>query len=107
MKPLNKTLQLGVLTKADAVEKGDESMWMDIIQGKKNKLKNGYYVTKQPGPNELAKKPSFEESRRQEQEFFTMTEPWKSSDAQVKFRTGVPKLTTELSKLLSHLILQT
>lgn len=70
-------------------------------------LKKGYYITKQPGPNELVKRNSFEESRRQEKEFFASTESWKSSTAYIKSRTGIPKLTAELSRLLSQLIMHT
>ena len=80
---------------------------MEVLEGKRHMLKKGYYVTKQPGPNDLAKKSSFEDSRRQEQEFFATTEPWKSSSEKIKSRTGIPKLTAELSKLLSNLIMQT
>ncbi|KAF8486541.1 P-loop containing nucleoside triphosphate hydrolase protein [Gautieria morchelliformis] len=98
---------IGVLTKADAIVSGEESTWMDVLLGRRHALKKGYYVTKQPGPEDLKKKLSFEDSRRREQEFFATTEPWKSSAEQVKSRIGIPKLTAELSRLLSNLIMQT
>jgi len=97
----------GILTKADTIQLGEESTWIEVLEGKRHLLKKGYFVTKQPGPNDLLKKNSFEESRRQEQEFFATTEPWKSSTEQIKYRTGIPKLTAELSRLLSLLIMQT
>lgn len=80
---------------------------MEVLEGRRHILKKGYYVTKQPGPNDLIKKNSFEESRRQEQEFFATVEPWKSSTEKIKSRTGIPKVTAELSSLLSNLITQT
>jgi Dynamin central region len=80
---------------------------MEVLLGRRHALKKGYYVTKQPGPDDLTKKLSFEESRRREQEFFATTEPWKSSPEQVQSRIGIPKLTAELSRLLSNLIMQT
>jgi Dynamin central region len=80
---------------------------MDVLRGRRHVLKRGYYVTKQPGPDELTKKLSFEDSRRMEQEFFATTEPWRSGTVEVKSRIGIPKLTTELSRLLSNLIMQT
>jgi hypothetical protein len=97
----------GVLTKADAVLAGEEPAWLEVLEGKRHLLKHGYYVTKQPGPDELSKKPSFKDTRDQERRFFAATEPWKSTSAHIKSRTGIPNLTIELSKLLSHLIMQT
>ncbi|KAF8503172.1 P-loop containing nucleoside triphosphate hydrolase protein [Gautieria morchelliformis] len=87
--------------RADTIQSGEESTWMDVLRGRRHVLKRGYYVTKQPGPDELTKKVSFEDSRRNEQDFFAKTEPWKSSTVEVKSRIGIPRLTAELSRLLN------
>ena len=97
----------GVLTKADTVLSGEETAWLQVLEGERHPLKHGYYVTRQPGPDDLPKKLSFEKAREQEHFFFTHTDPWKSAPTHIKSRTGIRNLTNELSKLLSRLIMHT
>ena len=86
---------------------GEEAAWLQVLEGERHPLKHGYYVTKQPGPDDLSKKLSFEEARERERAFFALTDPWKSASSRIKSRTGIQNLTKELSKLLSRLIMHT
>ncbi|KAF8519778.1 P-loop containing nucleoside triphosphate hydrolase protein [Hysterangium stoloniferum] len=95
---------IGVLTKPDAISALETQDWLEIIEGKKHPLKNGYYVTKQPSPEQLALNPSFKEARTQEEVYFATEEPWVSSSSHIKERIGIRKLTNALSLLLSKLI---
>ena len=92
--------------KTDAVLPGEEPAWLQVLEGERHQLKHGYYVTKQPGPDDLSKKLSFHEARERERAFFAEVDPWKSTSSRIQSRAGIPNLTKELSKLLSRLIMQ-
>lgn len=96
-----------MLTKADAILPGEESNWLQVLEGDRHALKYGYYVTKQPGPEELVERLTHREARQRENAFFSTTPVWQSSSSRVKSRTGIPNLTSELSRLLSQLIAKT
>ncbi|KAG8903486.1 hypothetical protein FRB99_003229 [Tulasnella sp. 403] len=96
---------IGVLTKPDTLQSGEEQMWLNVLEGRRHPLLHGYYMTKQPATKELSEKLSFEEARRREQEFFETTPIWANSTA--SNRLGTPNLTKNLSRLLSGLIDQT
>ena len=98
----------GVLTKPDTLQAGEHAAWLDVLKGRRHPLHHGYYVTKQPNIEELAKKLSYEEARSNETMFFASTTPWNLlADATLRGRMGVPNLTRELSRLLSRLIEKT
>lgn len=101
------TFTLGVLTKPDTLQSGEEQAWLDVLDGKRHILKHGYYVTKQPAVADLVKKLDHEEVREMEQDFFATTPPWSSVAVTIRNRMGVTNLTKELSRLLSQLIEQT
>jgi len=93
--------------KADAVLPGEGPAWLQVLEGQHHPLKHGYYVMKQPGPDDLSKWLSFKEAREWKCSFFADTDPWKSTSTHIKAWTGIPNLTKELSRLLSLLIMQT
>ncbi len=100
---------LGVLTKPDTLQEGEEDNWLEILGakgalGSKYKLNNGYFVTKQPALAELKVKLDHSEAREREKVFFQTVSPWKDLPKRFRDRMGVPNLTMELSRLLSQLI---
>jgi hypothetical protein len=96
---------IGVLTKPDTLQEGEHKTWLDVLEGYRHPLKHGYFVTKQPGPTDLEKGTTFDKARKEEKAFFEKGF-WASANvaAKTKTRMGIPKLTAELSKLLSGLI---
>ncbi|KAH8091801.1 P-loop containing nucleoside triphosphate hydrolase protein [Cristinia sonorae] len=93
---------LGVLTKADLVQRGEYASWFRIIDGKDHPLKLGYFVTKQQSPEELEEGITFDAARLREATFFDNA-PW-NGRRDLRVRYGTPNLTKELSKLLGVLI---
>ena len=59
---------LGILPKPDLVDKGAEQDIIDLVQGRKKKLKLGYYVVRNRGKKE--RNSSSAERNRIESEFF-------------------------------------
>lgn len=86
---------------------GEHEAWLDVLAGKNHKLTHGYYVTKQPATQELSQKPDHATARENEKNFFATDSHWQNVSRDIRNRTGVPKLTSELSRLLSQLIEQT
>jgi len=91
---------LGVLTKPDLVDKGAEQDIMDLVQGKRNKLKLGYCVVRNRG--QLDRAASSAERHKREIDFFK-TQPWSSLGAD---RVGISALYPRLRDLLSRLTRQ-
>ncbi|KAI0078419.1 hypothetical protein K474DRAFT_1744981 [Panus rudis PR-1116 ss-1] len=96
---------IGVLTKPDLIQYGEENAWVAILEGRRHFLKHGYFVTKQPSPKELEELITFPEARAREQYFFANESPWKGL-ASLRDRMGTPNLTKELSRLLGAVINQ-
>ena len=65
-----------MLTKPDRLEKGAEGKKLDVLMGRAFVLKMGYWVVRNRTPDELLRNVTFEESRRNEREFFASTSPW-------------------------------
>ena len=86
---------LGILTKPDLVDKGAEPDIMDLVRGRRNKLKLGYCVVRNRGQQDRAIPSS--ERHRMETEFFEK-EPWSSLERE---RVGVAALSPRLRDLLS------
>uniref|UniRef100_A0A6A7G6G3 Uncharacterized protein n=1 Tax=Hirondellea gigas TaxID=1518452 RepID=A0A6A7G6G3_9CRUS len=97
---------VGVLTKPDVIESGCYEKWLNILTGKRHGLRLGWFIVKNPSKLELAAKPSFEESRREEQRYFSQTYPWNEVDPALQQRIGCPSLLRALGKLLQHTIVE-
>jgi Dynamin central region len=80
-----------------ATDLGD---WIEILSGEKERLRHGYFVTKQP---DLKSNLSFDEARAQETDFLSKA-PWSELRSQLRSRVGTRHLTQALSRLLSDLI---
>jgi len=93
---------IGVLTKPDALQRGEEPAWVEVIRGRRHILTHGYFVTKQPDIHELTEKLSWEEARKRERSFFDRNDVWTRAGA--ADRLGTANLTEKLSSLLSMLI---
>jgi len=96
---------IGVLTKPDTIQKGEEHAWLGILEGRSHQLKHGYFVTKQRSPEQLEQGMTFDEARQHEALFFQNQYPWKENK-NLRNRMGTPSLTAELSKLLGAVINQ-
>ncbi|KAK7693683.1 hypothetical protein QCA50_003253 [Cerrena zonata] len=94
---------IGVLTKADSIQDGEEQMWIDVLTGNSNYLKHGYFITKRPSPTELEENLPTHEAHARERDFFRTRFPWNTLP-NLQHRMGTPNLTKELSKLLADVI---
>ena len=92
----------GVLTKPDALQRGEEPAWVEVIRGQRHVLTHGYFITKQPDIQELTEKLSWERARKRERAYFEKNEIWAKAGA--ADRLGTTNLTNKLSSLLSILI---
>ncbi|KAI9785813.1 MAG: hypothetical protein M1835_003243 [Candelina submexicana] len=88
---------LGILTKPDLVDKGAEQDIIDLVRGRKKKLKLGYCVVRNRGKQE--RNLSSIERNRIELEFFK-GDPWSSLD---KSRVSISALSPRLRDLLSRI----
>ncbi|KAG7118168.1 hypothetical protein HYQ45_015525 [Verticillium longisporum] len=88
---------LGVLTKPDlAPEKAMQQAICDLIQGRKNPLRLGYYVVKNRGSDDVGS--SHKAAQQQSEQVFFSTPPW--ADLQSTRRVGTTALLTALRDLL-------
>ena len=88
---------LGILTKPDLVEKGAEQDIIDLVRGRKKKLKLGYCVVRNRGKQE--RNLTSAERNRLESGFF-QADPWSSLD---RSRVGISTLSPRLRDLLSRI----
>jgi hypothetical protein len=95
---------LGVLTKPDRIEAGEEQKWLAFIRGEAETLSKGWFCVKQPSPSELEERLSWTEARLREREFFSTRQPWASQSLALRRHFGTAHLTSRLSEILSDLI---
>ncbi|OBT97129.2 hypothetical protein VE01_04870 [Pseudogymnoascus verrucosus] len=89
---------LGVLTKPDLVDDGAEHQVIDLVMGKRNKLKLGYCIVRNRSQKELD---TDSDSRTRKERSFFGTDPWSSLP---KDRVGVDALKSRLQDLLSEIV---
>ena len=65
---------------------------------------HGFYVTRQPGPDE-PKDITFDDARKKEKQFFQQSR-WTSLSADIRDRLGTDNLSLALSRKLSDYILE-
>jgi len=95
---------VGVLTKPDRIPAGEEPRWLKIIRNETEPLVNNWYCVQQPSSQVLAKGITWTEARRQENEYFTVTQPWCSLESQYQSYLRTSNLTERLSIILSELV---
>ncbi|KDQ60443.1 hypothetical protein JAAARDRAFT_125646, partial [Jaapia argillacea MUCL 33604] len=96
---------IGVITKPDVTSVGSTKLragWLDVIEGRKDRLHHGYFCTRQPDDAERDEGISRADARSAEARFFAETSPWSASTHQTRF--GTDNLVKSLSKLLTQLI---
>lgn len=98
------SLTSGVLTKADTVQRGEHASWLELVEGRRHQLAHGFFVTKQPGTEDLAKNLTFQKARSAEIKFFDRVEPWKNLAPHVKRQLGTRHLVVFLSDRLGNYI---
>ncbi|CAE6363795.1 unnamed protein product [Rhizoctonia solani] len=92
---------IGVLTKPDRIEHGQESQWIPLITGERSALANGWYCVKQLSPRDREAGLTWEEARAQESEFFDTTGAWSSIGTEHKTSLGSKNLALKLGEVLS------
>ncbi|KAG8796375.1 hypothetical protein FRC12_024551 [Ceratobasidium sp. 428] len=93
---------IGVLTKPDRIEPGEEERWLKMISGQANALKNGWFCVKQPNSKELrSRNYTWERSRAKELEYFETTPPWSTVSGAHKKHLGTSRLANQLGGVLS------
>ncbi|KAG8776904.1 hypothetical protein FRC12_000633 [Ceratobasidium sp. 428] len=95
---------IGVLTKPDRIEKGEEQKWLGFVRGETEILAKGWFCVKQPSPSELEQNLTWQEARSREEEFFKTRDPWSSQMITVRQHFGTTRLTARLSEILSDQI---
>ncbi|KAG2338315.1 hypothetical protein BDR05DRAFT_893920 [Suillus weaverae] len=95
---------VGVLTKPDRIPDGEEGSWMKFIRNEQEPLVNHWYCVKQPGSQMLKDGISWAEARKQENDFFALTQPWSTVEPQYQKFLRTSNLTERLSTILSELI---
>ncbi len=88
---------LGILTKPDLVDKGAEQDIIELVRGRKDKLKLGYSVVRNRGQQD--RNATLAERHSMESEFFK-AKPWSSLD---KDRVGISTLSPRLRDLLGRI----
>ncbi|PWN54041.1 P-loop containing nucleoside triphosphate hydrolase protein [Violaceomyces palustris] len=94
---------IGVLTKTDLLMEGELRRWQDILQGKIEPMKHGYFAVCNPAVQQLEDGISFEQARENERAQFRQPK-WASLPPQFIDRLGTEKLVKRLSRLLEQLV---
>ncbi|KAF9258360.1 hypothetical protein L218DRAFT_964522 [Marasmius fiardii PR-910] len=95
---------VGVLTKPDRIDRGDENAWLGFIRGEEQPLHNHWFCVKQPSTSELQRGITWDEARKREDDFFSTTTPWSELDPMYQKYLRTSNLVDRLSIILSDLI---
>ncbi|ESK87720.1 hypothetical protein Moror_1821 [Moniliophthora roreri MCA 2997] len=95
---------VGVLTKPDRIERGDEQNWLGFIQGRTEPLRNHWFCVKQPGTSDLQNGITWSQARDNENKFFATTSPWRDLELTYQKYLRTNNLVERLSVILSDLI---
>ncbi|TGZ78914.1 hypothetical protein EX30DRAFT_397439 [Ascodesmis nigricans] len=91
---------VGILTKPDAVQHGDESRVIEVAQNKVARLTHGWFVVRNRSPDEVRRGITADQ-RIINERFFFQKDPWNALE---KSQVGCESLKTFLRKLLlSHI----
>jgi hypothetical protein len=96
--------RVGILTKPDRIQAGDEEPWLGFVRNEKEPLANNWYCVKQPASNALKQGITWEQARAEEDNFFNATLPWSALEPTWQRYLRTSNLTARLSILLSDLI---
>ncbi|XP_039600057.1 interferon-induced GTP-binding protein Mx-like [Polypterus senegalus] len=95
---------LGILTKPDLIDKGNEENIVDIVRNHVIELKKGYMIVKCRGQQDIKKKLSLEEAIQNERVFFEQHSHFSSllDDMKATIPLLAEKLTNELVEHISE-----
>ncbi|KAL4995133.1 P-loop containing nucleoside triphosphate hydrolase protein [Aspergillus recurvatus] len=88
---------VGIITKCDAVQKGDEAGVIRIAKNQVEKLTHGWFAVKNRSTREIEEGLTIEDRHRKEKEFFAGCAPWRELR---KDRVGIHSLKKFLGSLL-------
>lgn len=88
---------VGVITKCDALQRGDEKEVLNIAQNTVEKLTHGWFLVKNRSTQDLKDGVTLQERDVKEKSFFDTISPWNMLS---KERVGIEPLTRFLSNLL-------
>ncbi|KAA1470485.1 hypothetical protein DENSPDRAFT_923392 [Dentipellis sp. KUC8613] len=94
---------VGVLTKPDRIEPGNEQNWLPVIRGERSEA-IAWFCVKNPTTEMLNAGITWDAARAHEAAFFAQTMPWAALGAAHRRRLGTGKLTARLSDVLAELI---
>ncbi|KAL0945228.1 hypothetical protein HGRIS_000741 [Hohenbuehelia grisea] len=95
---------IGVLTKPDRIDTGEEEDWLQFIRNEREPLDNGWFCVKQPSSQDIKQGVTYELARERENEFFLATAPWCNLDPILQTHLRTPNLVERASSVLSDLI---
>ncbi|KAK7754496.1 hypothetical protein SLS62_003516 [Diatrype stigma] len=86
---------IGVITKADMLQEGNISQWLAVLQGKKQSVKHGYFLTSLP-PGE-----AIENAANREENFFRGgVSTWPNEFSEYEDQCGIERLREYITKQL-------
>jgi len=91
-----------VITKADLIDKGGENDVLELLLGKKVSFSLGFHMVKGRGQAALDSKQTVAEGLKDETDFFTQIDPWKSVEDRSLF--GTDNLRVKLAQLQMTMI---
>lgn len=94
----------GVLTKPDRIPDGEHAHWLPFIRNEKEPLDNNWFCVKQPSSIDMKQKITWEDARKREDEYFSLTAPWNELDSTYLKYLRTRNLVDRLSSVLSDLI---
>ncbi|KAA1470471.1 hypothetical protein DENSPDRAFT_774675 [Dentipellis sp. KUC8613] len=97
------TRTVGVLTKPDRIEPGNERNWLPVIRGERSE-EISWFCVKNPNTEMLNAGITWEAARKDEADFFAQSSPWAALGLVHQQRLGTDKLTHKLSDKLAELI---
>lgn len=87
---------LGVFTKPDLIDKGAEAPVLDLLRGKRSRVKLGWNIVRNPGQQDLNEGKT---DRHSEERFFKEVSPWNTVE---KDKTGIAALRTRLQQIFNN-----
>ncbi|KAF6746771.1 P-loop containing nucleoside triphosphate hydrolase protein [Ephemerocybe angulata] len=95
---------IGVLTKPDRIPDGEQIHWLPFIRNEREPLDNNWYCVKQPSSSDIKQNITWDDARKREDDYFSMTSPWNELDSIYLKYLRTKNLVDRLSNVLSDLI---
>ncbi|KAG9127030.1 hypothetical protein FRC07_000957 [Ceratobasidium sp. 392] len=92
---------IGVITKPDRIEDGQQRQWIPLITGESHALANGWFCVKQPSTSEREDGCTWENARTIENAYFNTAPGWSAISAEYRTNLGTRNLAFKLGQVLS------